>query len=103
MIAAANPHAAQIGHDILKIGGTAADAAVAVQFMLNLVEPQSSGIGGGAFMLYWDAENGKLHTFDGREKAPRLATPEYFLNPTEHRKDGGNRSSAAARWECRAR
>ena len=81
MIAAANPHAAQIGHDILKIGGTAADAAVAVQFMLNLVEPQSSGIGGGAFMLYWDAENGKLHTFDGREKAPRLATPEYFLKP----------------------
>lgn len=81
IISAANPVAAQLGYDVLRIGGTAVDAAVAVQFMLNLVEPQSSGIGGGAFMLYWDAATKTLHSFDGREKAPLLATEEYFLNP----------------------
>lgn len=80
MVAAANPHAVKAGVDVLAAGGTAADAAVAVQLMLNLVEPQSSGIGGGAFMLYWDAEAGKLITFDGREKAPATATPAYFQN-----------------------
>ncbi len=79
MVSAANPHATQIGYDILKIGGTAADAMVAVQMMLNLVEPQSSGIGGGAFLLYWDNKAKKLHTFDGREKAPLSATPNYFI------------------------
>lgn len=81
MLAAANPLAVQVGADVLKAGGTAADAAVAVQFMLNLVEPQSSGIGGGAFALYWDNTNKKLHTFDGRETAPFRATPAYFLKP----------------------
>lgn len=80
MVAAANPKAVRAGVDILAAGGTAADAAVAVQMMLNLVEPQSSGIGGGAFMLYWDAESNKLLTYDGREKAPASATPEYFYN-----------------------
>ncbi len=79
MVAAANPHAAEIGRAVLAEGGSAADAAVAVQLMLNLVEPQSSGIGGGAFALYWDASEGRLTTFDGREKAPMEATPEYFL------------------------
>ncbi len=66
MVAAANPHAARAGYDVLKRGGTAADAAVAVQLVLNLVEPQSSGIGGGAFLLYWDAAAKVLHTIDGR-------------------------------------
>ena len=80
MVSAANPHAVQAGVDVLAAGGTAADAAVAVQMMLNLVEPQSSGIGGGAFMLYWDAAAKKLSTFDGREKAPASATPAYFQN-----------------------
>jgi len=80
MVAAANPHAVKAGVDILAAGGTAADAAVAVQMMLNLVEPQSSGIGGGAFMLYWDATSEQLITFDGREKAPASATPAYFQN-----------------------
>ena len=80
MVAAANPKAVNAGVDTLAAGGTAADAAVAVQMMLNLVEPQSSGIGGGAFMLYWDAEKQKLFTYDGREKAPASATPEYFYN-----------------------
>ena len=79
MVAAANPLAVQAGYDVLANGGTAADALVAVQMMLNLVEPQSSGIGGGAFLLYWDAESGTLTTLDGREKAPASATPDYWL------------------------
>lgn len=80
MVSAANPKAVKAGVEVLQAGGTAADAAVAVQTMLNLVEPQSSGIGGGAFMLYWDAKNNKLLTYDGREKAPASATPEYFYD-----------------------
>jgi gamma-glutamyltranspeptidase/glutathione hydrolase len=79
MVAAANPLAALAGYDALAAGGTAADAAVAVQFMLNLVEPQSSGIGGGAFALYWDAETQSLTSFDGRERAPLAADETYWL------------------------
>lgn len=79
MIAAAHPLATQAGYDVLKQGGTAADAAVAVQLVLNLVEPQSSGIGGGSFLLYWDAAARRLTTYDGRETAPAAATPSYFL------------------------
>jgi gamma-glutamyltranspeptidase/glutathione hydrolase len=78
MVSAANPRASQAGLDILEAGGTAMDAAVAVQLVLNLVEPESSGIGGGAFLLYWDASDKQLVTYDGREKAPMSATPEYF-------------------------
>ncbi len=78
MVSAANPLASQAGLNILEAGGTAMDAAVAVQLVLNLVEPESSGIGGGAFLLYWDASEKKLVTYDGREKAPMSATPEYF-------------------------
>lgn len=81
MVAAANPHAVRAGHDVLKNGGTAVDAAIAVQMVLNLVEPQSSGIGGGAFLLYWDAQSKTLHTIDGRETAPASAMPERFLEP----------------------
>ena len=80
MVAAANPLAVQAGYDVLAAGGTAADAMIAVQLMLNLVEPQSSGIGGGAFLLYWDAAAKTLTTFDAREKAPASATGERFLN-----------------------
>ena len=79
MVAAANPHAVRAGYAVLKRGGTAMDAAVAVQMVLNLVEPQSSGIGGGAFLLYWDAATKVLHTIDGRETAPAAATPRRFL------------------------
>jgi len=79
MVAAANPLAAEAGYDVLAAGGTAADALVAVQMMLNLVEPQSSGIGGGAFLVYWDQDSGKLTTLDGRETAPKSATPEYWF------------------------
>ena len=81
MIAAAHPEAAKVGYDILARGGSAADALVAVQLVLNLVEPQSSGIGGGAFLLYWDASESKLSTFDAREKAPVAAHSDYFLKP----------------------
>lgn len=79
MVAVAHPRAARAGYDVLERGGTAVDAMVAVQFMLNLVEPQSSGIGGGAFLLYWDAGERRLYTFDGRETAPLAAGPDYFL------------------------
>ena len=79
MVAAAHPLAVQAGEAVLQGGGTAADALVAVQLALNLVEPQSSGIGGGAFLLYWDAGTRRLTSLDGREKAPAAATPEYWL------------------------
>lgn len=85
MVAAANPLAVQAGYDVLAKGGTAADAMIAVQLMLNLVEPQSSGIGGGAFMLYWDASTGDLVTLDARETAPAAATPERFLDENGER------------------
>ncbi|WP_350334721.1 gamma-glutamyltransferase [Coralliovum pocilloporae] len=80
MVAAAHPMAVKAGYDVLKAGGTAADAMIAVQLMLNLVEPTSSGIGGGAFMLYWDASSKTLNTFDARETAPAKAKPERFLD-----------------------
>jgi gamma-glutamyltranspeptidase/glutathione hydrolase len=79
MVAAANPLAADAGRQVLAAGGSAVDAAVAVQLVLNLVEPQSSGIGGGAFMLVWD--NSNVVTLDGREIAPAAAKPERFLGP----------------------
>ncbi|MCU4182637.1 gamma-glutamyltransferase [Bosea sp. BH3] len=79
MAAAANPLAAAAGRDILRAGGSAVDAAIAVQLVLNLVEPQSSGIGGGAFMVHWDEAGGKVATLDGRETAPAAATPDRFM------------------------
>ena len=78
MITAANPHAAQAGHDVLARGGNAIDAMVATQFMLGLVEPQSSGLGGGAFLVYYDATDDHLTTYDGRETAPMAAKPTLF-------------------------
>lgn len=80
MVTAANPLAAEAGAAMLRAGGNAVDALVAVQLVLGLVEPQSSGLGGGAFLVYWDAAAGALTTFDGRETAPRAATPTLFLN-----------------------
>ena len=79
MVAAANPLAVRAGIEMLEAGGSAVDAAIAVQLVLNLVEPQSSGIGGGAFMLHWDRAAGELETYDGRETAPAAATPDRFL------------------------
>ncbi|BBB30654.1 gamma-glutamyltransferase [Neptunomonas japonica] len=80
MVAAANPLAAKAGYEVLKAGGSAADALVAVQVMLGLVEPQSSGLGGGAFLVYYDAKTKQVTTFDGRETAPLAATPALFQN-----------------------
>ena len=79
MIAAANEYAAEAGREMLRAGGSAIDAAIAAQLVLNIVEPQSSGIGGGAFLLYWDAKKSELKTFDGRETAPASARPDRFL------------------------
>jgi gamma-glutamyltranspeptidase/glutathione hydrolase len=77
-VAAANPLAAQAGLEILRAGGNAVDAAVAVQMVLALVEPQSSGIGGGAFMVVYDGQ--LTLAFDGRETAPAAAAPTLFLD-----------------------
>ncbi|MFV0296463.1 MAG: gamma-glutamyltransferase family protein [Hyphomicrobiaceae bacterium] len=79
MVAAANPLAAKAGLDILRAGGSAVDAVITIQLVLGLVEPQSSGLGGGAFLLHWDAASRKLDTYDGREVAPVAATPSRFL------------------------
>ncbi|HSG02411.1 MAG TPA: gamma-glutamyltransferase [Marinobacterium sp.] len=79
MVAAANPLAAQAGYEVLKRGGHAIDAMVAIQAMLGLVEPQSSGLGGGAFLIYRDAASGEITSFDGRETAPLKATPDLFI------------------------
>ncbi len=79
MVAAANPLAVDAGYQMLKAGGSALDAAIATQMVLGLVEPQSSGIGGGAFMLYFDGE--KIDAFDGRETAPASADEKLFLKP----------------------
>ncbi len=78
-VAAANPIAAEAGVGILRAGGSAVDAAVAVQATLGLVEPQSSGLGGGAFLLHYDAQTGTVTAFDGRETAPADAAPDMFL------------------------
>ena len=80
MVAAANPYAAEAGAEILRAGGSAVDAAVAVQAVLGLVEPQSSGLGGGAFMVLHDPETGETWTYDGRETAPSSATSALFLD-----------------------
>lgn len=79
-VVAANPLAVDAGVAVLRAGGSAVDAAVAVQATLGLVEPQSSGLGGGAFLLYYDAATGKITAFDGRETAPAGATPDMFLD-----------------------
>ena len=78
-VVAANPLAVDAGVAVLQAGGDAIDAAVAVQAALGLVEPQSSGLGGGAFLLYYDAKTGKVTAFDGRETAPAGARPDMFL------------------------
>ena len=80
MISVANPYAAKAGLEILRQGGNATDAAIAAQLVLNLVEPQSSGIGGGAFLIHLDGKSSEISTYDGREKAPASSNPEMFIN-----------------------
>jgi gamma-glutamyltranspeptidase / glutathione hydrolase len=79
-VIAANPLAARAGLNVLKRGGSAVDAAIAVQAMLSLVEPQSSGVGGGAFMTFYDGRTRKISVYDGREVAPAQATSTMFLD-----------------------
>ena len=79
MAVTAHPDATKAAFDVLKRGGTAADAAIAAQMVLGLVEPQSSGIGGGGFVLYYDAKKKHLLTLDGRETAPSTAGSHLFI------------------------
>tara|TARA_R110002124_G_scaffold64985_2_gene177862 strand:+ start:682756 stop:684441 length:1686 start_codon:yes stop_codon:yes gene_type:complete len=80
MVVTAHPLATQAAYDVLEQGGNAADAAIAAQLVLGLVEPQSSGLGGGGFALYYDAQKDKLFTIDGRETAPKTAHADMFLD-----------------------
>ena len=82
MMTAANPLAVEAGALMLRKGGSAIDAVIAAQAVLNIVEPQSSGIGGGGFALYYNADKGSVAYYDGRETAPASATPDMFLNKT---------------------
>ncbi|MBI2735328.1 MAG: gamma-glutamyltransferase [Rhodospirillales bacterium] len=79
MVAAANPMAVEAGLDVLRRGGSAVDAAIAVQMVLGVVEPQASGIGGGGFLLHYDGATGAITVYDGRETAPAGASPTMFL------------------------
>jgi gamma-glutamyltranspeptidase / glutathione hydrolase len=81
MVAAANPLAAAAGREMLRHGGSAVDAAIATQMVLNLVEPESSGIGGGALMVLYSAKDHRVVTFDGRETAPAAAKGDRFIGP----------------------
>src|SRR3954465_1021014 len=81
MVAAANPMAVEAGLKVLREGGSAVDAAVAVQAVLGLEEPQSSGLGGGAFMTFYDAKTKQVTAYNGRETAPAGATAELFYGP----------------------
>ena len=80
VVSAADPRAAAAGREMLRAGGSATDAAIAMMLALNVVEPQSSGIGGGGYILYWDAGSKQLASIDGRETAPAAATPKLFLD-----------------------
>jgi gamma-glutamyltranspeptidase/glutathione hydrolase len=81
MVVAAHPMASAAGLEVLRVGGNAVDALIAAQFVLNVVEPQSSGIGGGGFLLLYLADNREVVTLDGREEAPAATTPDWFLGP----------------------
>lgn len=88
-VAAANPHAVDAAAEVLERGGTAVDAAIAAQAVLSLVEPQSSGLAGGAFLLRYDPETDVFETYDGREIAPASATPDRFLDADGKPLSGG--------------
>lgn len=88
MVAAANPLATEAGLKVLREGGSAVDAAIAVQATLGLVEPQSSGLGGGAFMVLYDPKAAKVWAYDGREEAPSGATATMFQDPASGKPRG---------------
>ena len=100
MVSVANPHAAAAGAGVLSEGGTAADAMVAVQAGLGLVEPQSSGIGGGAFLVCYDGKSGETTTLDGRETAPLAATPRLFQNEKRRKAKVSGRSGRRPISRC---
>ena len=79
MISTANPLATKAGLEMLRVGGSAVDATIAAQMVLSLVEPQSSGIGGGAFLMHFDASRSRVESYDGRETAPHSAHPKMFI------------------------
>jgi len=85
MVVTANPEATEAGMKIIRAGGSAVDAAIAIEATLSLVEPQSSGLAGGAFMLHYDAETKSLRAYDGRETAPAGINPKQFLNEAGER------------------
>ena len=87
MVAAADPRAVAAGVEILRAGGSAADAAIAVQLVLGLVEPQSSGLGGGAFVLYWSGKARRVRSYDARETAPAAARADRFLDRNRNPED----------------
>jgi gamma-glutamyltranspeptidase/glutathione hydrolase len=80
MVVTANPHATEAGLEVLRAGGSAVDAAIAIEAVLSLVEPQSSGLAGGGFMVHFDASENAISVFDGRETAPAAATADMFLD-----------------------
>ena len=89
----AHPQATAAAHQILKQGGSAVDAAIAAQMVLTLVEPQSSGIGGGGFMLHYSARKSRLQAYDGRETAPASALPSLFLDENDQPLSGTHASA----------
>ncbi len=103
VIVTANPLATLAGYRVLQAGGTAADAAVAVQAVLGLVEPQASGLGGGGFITFYDAHSHQVLAYDGREKAPAGATSDMFEDSQVSRCRSSPRCSADAPAACRGR
>jgi len=113
IVSAADPRAAAAGVEILRAGGNATDAAIATMLALNVVEPQNSGIGGGLFFVTHDGKTGALDTIDGRETAPKAATPQWFYGadgkPLPPRqayvggKSAGVPGAVAAMWEAHKR
>src|SRR5690625_7697865 len=83
MVVTAHPLGSKVGSDVLRNGGNAIDAAVAIQFALNVAEPMMSGIGGGAFLMYYDAETEDVSVINSRERAPGGATPDMFIDKSE--------------------
>ena len=100
-VSSVDPEASKIGRDVLRRGGNAADAIIATAAALGVTEPYSSGIGGGGYLVYYDAKSGKVSTIDGRETAPASMPHDAFIDPTAPASPTPSRRSwspAASRW-----